>query len=53
MEIWHSISYLIGGIGLFLYGLVRFEESIERASGDWVKRVIAFATKNVVRGIST
>ncbi len=53
MEIWNSISFLIGGIGLFLYGLVRFEESIERASWDWVKRAIAFATKNLVRGIST
>lgn len=53
MEIWNSLSFLIWGIGLFLYGLVRFEESIERTSGNWVKKAVSFATKNLARGIST
>lgn len=53
MDIVHSLLMLFGGVGLFLYGLVRFEESVEGSSSEFLQKFIEISTKTTFRGFVT
>ena len=45
-----NILTLIGGLGLFLYGMRVMSDSIEKAAGAKMRSFLAFFTKNKVCG---
>ena len=42
---------LVGGLGLFLYGMHMMSEGIEKAAGDKLRSILAFFTKNTFSGL--
>ena len=42
---------LIGGLGLFLFGMKTMSESIEKAAGAKLRSVLEFFTKNKFAGL--
>lgn len=46
-----NILSLIGGLGLFLYGMTVMGDGIEKAAGDKMRSFLAFFTKNRVVGM--
>ncbi|AXU53554.1 TPA: Na/Pi cotransporter family protein [Clostridioides difficile] len=42
---------LIGGLGLFLYGMSLMGEGLQKSSGDKLKKIIELLTSNVVMGV--
>ena len=44
---------IAGGIGLFLYGIKLFSESIQKISGDWLREILKSMTRNRFRGLLT
>ncbi|HBF2101192.1 TPA: Na/Pi cotransporter family protein [Clostridioides difficile] len=42
---------LIGGLGLFLYGMSLMEEGLQKSAGDKLKKIIELLTSNVVMGV--
>ncbi|MBY2497677.1 Na/Pi cotransporter family protein [Clostridioides difficile] len=46
----HVIS-LIGGLGLFLYGMSLMGEGLQKSAGDKLKKIIELLTSNVVMGV--
>ncbi|EGT4902668.1 Na/Pi cotransporter family protein [Clostridioides difficile] len=42
---------LIGGLGLFLYGMSLMGEGLQKSAGDKLKKIIELLTSNVVMGI--
>lgn len=51
MEITSTIIGLIGGLGLFLYGMKLMGDGLENAAGDKLKSFIEKITSNPVKGI--
>jgi phosphate:Na+ symporter len=44
---WFKLAYtLLGGLGLFFYGMTQLSESLQAIAGDVMKRAINFLTKN-------
>jgi len=48
MELINSIFVLMGGLGLFFYGMGQFSEALQSASSDLVKKVLSKLTSNRV-----
>lgn len=46
-----NILQLIGGLGLFLYGMTVMSDSIEKAAGAKMRKFLAFFTKNRIVGM--
>lgn len=46
-----NILTLIGGLGLFLYGMRVMSDSIEKAAGAKMRSFLAFFTKNWTLGL--
>ena len=44
---------IAGGLGLFLYGIKLFSESIQKLSGDWLREILKSMTRNRFRGLIT
>ncbi|MGL4911224.1 MAG: Na/Pi cotransporter family protein, partial [Romboutsia sp.] len=42
---------LIGGLGLFLYGMSLMGEGLQKSAGDKLKRIIELLTSNVIMGV--
>ncbi|HEK9039146.1 TPA: Na/Pi cotransporter family protein [Clostridioides difficile] len=42
---------LIGGLGLFLYGMSLMGEGLQKSTGDKLKKIIELLTSNVVMGV--
>ena len=45
MDVW-SIMMLIGGLGLFLYGMKLMSDGLEAAAGDKLRTGLELMTKN-------
>mgnify|MGYP006286824417 CR=1 FL=1 len=49
---WQSIIFgLMGGLGIFLYGMHIMSDSLQRVAGDRMKSIMAFLTKNRFMGV--
>ena len=46
-----NIITLLGGLGMFLYGMDKMSENLERAAGDRLQKVIEMLTSNIFKGI--
>ncbi|MCJ7814387.1 MAG: Na/Pi cotransporter family protein, partial [Candidatus Atribacteria bacterium] len=44
---------LIGGLGLFLYGMQLLSDGLQKATGDRIQKILEFLTKNPVMGVVT
>lgn len=42
---------LLGGLGLFLYGMNMMGDGLQKSAGDRLKKIIEFLTSNVVMGV--
>lgn len=49
-SIWPGILMLIGGLGLFLYGMFLLSEGLQLSAGNRLRQMIERLTKNRVRG---
>jgi len=48
-----SILQILGGIGLFLYGMKTMSDGLQKAAGDRLQKTIHFMTKNRFTGLLT
>ncbi len=53
MPIIAMIFGLVGGLAMFMYGMERTSEGIQRAAGDRLQRAVNFMTKNRVMAVLT
>nr|MBC8499959.1 Na/Pi symporter [Candidatus Atribacteria bacterium] len=44
---------MIGGLGLFLYGMQLLSDGLQKATGDRIQKILEFLTKNSVMGVVT
>lgn len=51
IEIYSILVMLLGGLGLFLYGMNIMSDGLEKAAGDKMKHIIEILTKNRVMGV--
>ena len=51
-SIWFGIIVLIGGLGLFIYGMVLMNEGLQLAAGDRLRRLLETFTKTRYRGLA-
>ncbi len=51
MALVDSFFVLLGGLGLFFYGMSQFSEALQSASSDLVKRILGSLTSNRVFGV--
>ncbi|MDD5448395.1 MAG: Na/Pi symporter, partial [Actinomycetota bacterium] len=49
-SIWSGVLMLIGGLGLFLYGMFLLSEGLQLSAGNRLRQMIGRFTKNRVRG---
>ncbi|MGL6105317.1 Na/Pi cotransporter family protein [Romboutsia sp.] len=42
---------LVGGLGLFLYGMSLMGEGLQKSAGDKLKRIIELLTSNIIMGV--
>ena len=42
---------LLGGLGLFLYGMNMMGDGLQKSAGEQLKKIIGFLTSNVVMGV--
>ena len=42
---------LMGGLGLFLFGMKLMSDGLEKAAGAKMRSILEFFTKNTIRGI--
>ncbi|MDI6831327.1 MAG: Na/Pi cotransporter family protein [Actinomycetota bacterium] len=49
---WFGIIVLLGGLGLFLYGMHLMSEGLQLAAGDRLRRLLETFTKNRFRGLA-
>ena len=46
-----NVITLLGGLGMFLFGMAFLSESLERVAGDRLQRIIEMLTGNIFKGI--
>lgn len=46
-----NVITLLGGLGMFIYGMNKMSESLERAAGDRLQKIIEMLAGNVFKGI--
>jgi len=44
---------MMGGLGLFLYGMQLLSDGLQKATGDRIQKILEFLTKNRVMGVVT
>lgn len=50
-NIWFGILVLIGGLGLFIYGMYLMGEGLQLAAGDRMRKMLETLTKGRLRGV--
>jgi len=53
VEIQRIVFGLAGGLALFLYGMFRLSEGLQKMAGDRLKRAMELFTKSPLRGVAT
>ncbi|TDY64898.1 phosphate:Na+ symporter [Aminivibrio pyruvatiphilus] len=48
---WGSVFQIIGGVGLFLYGIKLMSEALQYLAGDRMRQLIGSLTKTPIRGV--
>ena len=48
---WGAVFQVLGGVGLFLYGIKLMSEALQFAAGDRMRQLIGSLTKTPVRGV--
>ncbi|HSQ88215.1 Na/Pi symporter, partial [Romboutsia sp.] len=43
---------LIGGLGLFLYGMSLMGDGLQKSAGDKLKKIVELLTSNIIMGVS-
>ena len=51
-NIWLGMLMLMGGLGLFIYGMTYMGEGLQLAAGDRMRRLLETFTKNRFRGVA-
>lgn len=46
-----TIFGLLGGLGLFIFGMNRMSDSLQKVAGERMKKILAVLTKNPVLGV--
>ncbi|MBU4602228.1 Na/Pi cotransporter family protein, partial [bacterium] len=44
---------IIGGLGLFLYGMQLLSDGLQKVTGDRIQKIIEFLTNKPVMGVAT
>ncbi len=52
-NIWMGLLMLVGGLGLFLYGMILMGEGLQLAAGERLRRMLETLTRGRVRGVLT
>lgn len=47
----NSIAFIVGGVGIFLYGLVNFSDSLKEVAGIRLKNILDAACKSPWRAL--
>lgn len=50
-ETLQTLFGLLGGLAIFLYGMNKMSDALQKAAGDKMKRILRFLTKNPVMGV--
>ncbi|MEE0552487.1 MAG: Na/Pi cotransporter family protein, partial [Clostridia bacterium] len=50
-ETLQTLFGLLGGLAIFLYGMNKMSDALQKAAGDKMKRILGFLTKNPVMGV--
>ena len=50
-EMFTVITGMLGGLALFLFGMTMMSESLQKAAGERMRRVLSALTKNAVLGV--
>jgi phosphate:Na+ symporter len=50
-EIFQVITGMLGGLALFLFGMTMMSESLQKAAGERMRKVLSALTKNAVLGV--
>jgi phosphate:Na+ symporter len=50
-SIWYGVIVLIGGLGMFIYGMMLMGEGLQLAAGDRMRNMLETFTKNRYRGV--
>ena len=50
-ETLQTVFGLLGGLAIFLYGMNKMSDALQKAAGDKMKRILGFLTKNPVMGV--
>ena len=45
-ETLQTLFGLLGGLAIFLYGMNKMSDALQKAAGDKMKRILGFLTKN-------
>ena len=51
MNVLDMVFYVVGGLGLFLFGMRVMSDGLKRAAGDRLRRLLHMLTKNVIVGV--
>ncbi|MHB8780866.1 MAG: Na/Pi cotransporter family protein [Candidatus Geothermincolia bacterium] len=51
-SIWYGLLVLVGGLGLFIYGMVLMSEGLQLGAGDRLRRWLEKLTKGRLRGVA-
>lgn len=51
--IFFNLLYVMGGLGIFLYGMRIMSEAIQKVAGDGMRRIMASMTRNRYFGLAT
>jgi phosphate:Na+ symporter len=51
-SIWFGIVVLVGGLGMFLYGMLLMNEGLQLAAGDRMRKLLESFTKTRYRGLA-
>lgn len=50
-ETLQTLFGLLGGLAIFLYGMNKMSDALQKTAGDKMKRILGFLTKNPVMGV--
>lgn len=50
-SIWFGVLVLVGGLGLFIYGMMLMGEGLQLAAGDRLRKMLETVTRNRFRGL--
>ena len=50
-DVLQTVFGLLGGLGLFIFGMNRMSDSLQKVAGERMKKILAVLTKNPVMGV--